>query len=108
VHSSGAALFHPPAAVLQPTPAPPPSPCPSPPSTLTLHPPHLHLPTPPPTPPTPHHPSYFAICAVIRNQRGPDLREWVEYHAYIGARKIYVYDNNSTVPGGCGRVEMYI
>jgi hypothetical protein len=40
---------------------------------------------------------YVALCAVVKDQ-ARDLREWVEYHRYIGVRKIYVYDNNSTVP----------
>jgi hypothetical protein len=40
---------------------------------------------------------YVAICAVVKDQ-ARDLREWVEYHRYVGVRKIYVYDNNSTVP----------
>jgi len=39
---------------------------------------------------------YFAICAIVKNQYA-DIREWVEYHRYIGAKKIYLYDNNSTV-----------
>ena len=41
--------------------------------------------------------SYFAICAIIKNQHGAHLREWIEYHRFIGTRKIYIYDNNSTV-----------
>ncbi|GBG00103.1 hypothetical protein Rsub_12844 [Raphidocelis subcapitata] len=41
---------------------------------------------------------YFAVCSVIKNQNGADLREWIEYHRYIGTRKIYIYDNNSTEP----------
>jgi hypothetical protein len=39
---------------------------------------------------------YVAICAIVKNQ-AQDLREWIEYHQYIGTKKIYVYDNNSTV-----------
>ncbi|KAI8476984.1 MAG: glycosyltransferase family 92-domain-containing protein, partial [Monoraphidium minutum] len=41
---------------------------------------------------------YFAICAIIKNQHSTHLREWIEYHRFIGARKIYIYDNNSTEP----------
>jgi hypothetical protein len=39
---------------------------------------------------------YVGICAIVKNQY-QDLREWIEYHQYIGVQKIYVYDNNSTV-----------
>ncbi|WIA32746.1 hypothetical protein OEZ86_005931 [Tetradesmus obliquus] len=40
---------------------------------------------------------YVAICAIVKNQH-QDLREWLEYHKWIGVGKVYVYDNNSTVP----------
>lgn len=39
---------------------------------------------------------YVAVCAIVRDQ-GPDLREWIEYHAWLGVAKFYIYDNNSTV-----------
>lgn len=38
-----------------------------------------------------------AICAVVKDQHR-DIREWIEYHRWIGVSKIYLYDNNSTVP----------
>lgn len=44
-----------------------------------------------------HYPEgYVAICAIVKNQH-KDLREWIEYHKWIGVSKIYIYDNNSTV-----------
>jgi hypothetical protein len=39
---------------------------------------------------------YIALCAIVKNQH-KDLKEWLEYHKWIGVKKIYVYDNNSTV-----------
>jgi hypothetical protein len=35
--------------------------------------------------------SYFAICAVAKNE--PDIHEWVEYHHKMGVGKFYIYDN---------------
>jgi hypothetical protein len=32
----------------------------------------------------------------VKNQHA-DLREWLEYHKWLGVGKVYVYDNNSTV-----------
>jgi hypothetical protein len=43
---------------------------------------------------------YVAICAIVKNQH-QDLREWLEYHKWLGVGKVYVYDNNSTVRGEC-------
>ncbi|KAF6251769.1 glycosyltransferase family 92-domain-containing protein [Scenedesmus sp. NREL 46B-D3] len=40
---------------------------------------------------------FVAICAIVKNQH-QDLREWLEYHKWLGVSKVYVYDNNSTVP----------
>lgn len=39
---------------------------------------------------------YVAICAIVKNQHR-DIREWLEYHRWLGVGKVYVYDNNSTV-----------
>eukprot|EP00879_Flechtneria_rotunda_P020868 GHRR01021971.1.p1 GENE.GHRR01021971.1~~GHRR01021971.1.p1 ORF type:complete len:333 (+),score=130.06 GHRR01021971.1:191-1189(+) len=39
---------------------------------------------------------YVAICAIVKDQH-QDLREWLEYYKYIGIKKVYIYDNNSTV-----------
>eukprot|EP00878_Enallax_costatus_P009477 GHUV01009903.1.p1 GENE.GHUV01009903.1~~GHUV01009903.1.p1 ORF type:complete len:229 (+),score=47.74 GHUV01009903.1:362-1048(+) len=41
---------------------------------------------------------YVAICAIVKNQH-KDLREWIEYHRWLGVARIYIYDNNSTVSG---------
>lgn len=41
---------------------------------------------------------YVAICAIVKDQ-GRDVREWLEYHRWLGVGKVYVYDNNSTVRG---------
>ena len=41
---------------------------------------------------------YMAICAIVKNQ-ARDIREWLEYHRWLGVGKVYVYDNNSTVRG---------
>jgi len=43
---------------------------------------------------------YMAICAIVKNQHR-DIREWLEYHRWLGIKKIYVYDNNSTVRECC-------
>lgn len=40
---------------------------------------------------------YVAICAVAKDQH-EDIREWIEYHKWLGFQKIYLYDNNSTSP----------
>lgn len=40
---------------------------------------------------------YVAICSVAKDQHR-DIREWVEYHQWIGVKKIYIYDNNSSTP----------
>jgi hypothetical protein len=44
---------------------------------------------------------YAAICAIVKNQHR-DIREWLEYHRWLGVSKVYVYDNNSTVRGAAG------
>ena len=41
--------------------------------------------------------AYLAICLGVKDQN-EDLREWIEYHRYIGVGKFYVFDDNSTVP----------
>ncbi len=37
----------------------------------------------------------YAICAIFKNE-ALYLKEWVEYHKFIGIDKIYLYNNNST------------
>jgi hypothetical protein len=37
--------------------------------------------------------SYFAICAVIKNE--PDIREWVSYHYKMGCGKFFLRDNGN-------------
>ena len=37
----------------------------------------------------------FAICAIFKNE-ALYLKEWIEYHKFIGVDKIYLYNNNST------------
>jgi len=44
---------------------------------------------------------YSALCACVRDQRR-DLRYWVEYHAWLGVDKFYVFDHNSTRPLAAG------
>jgi hypothetical protein len=39
---------------------------------------------------------YMAICAIVKNQH-KDIGEWLEYHRWLGVKKVYIYDNNSTV-----------
>jgi hypothetical protein len=39
---------------------------------------------------------YMAICAIVKNQH-KDIQEWLEYHRWLGVKKVYIYDNNSTV-----------
>lgn len=44
---------------------------------------------------------YAALCACVRDQRR-DLRYWIEYHAWLGVDKFYVFDHNSTRPLASG------
>jgi hypothetical protein len=37
--------------------------------------------------------SYFAICAIVKNE--PDIREWVTYHYRMGCGKFYIRDNGN-------------
>lgn len=39
--------------------------------------------------------SDLTICAIFRNE-GQYLREWLSFHAFIGVKHFYLYDNNST------------
>eukprot|EP01039_Chlorochromonas_danica_P020899 gene20899-25628_t len=39
--------------------------------------------------------SYIAICAIIKDEREDDLREWVEYHYKMGIGKFYLHDNGN-------------
>jgi hypothetical protein len=52
---------------------------------------------------------YMAICAIVKNQVR-DIREWLEYHRWLGVGKVYVYDNNSTVrrSAGTGRLQQCV
>eukprot|EP01026_Neomeris_dumetosa_P030727 TRINITY_DN24517_c0_g1_i4.p1 TRINITY_DN24517_c0_g1~~TRINITY_DN24517_c0_g1_i4.p1 ORF type:complete len:451 (+),score=31.53 TRINITY_DN24517_c0_g1_i4:133-1485(+) len=43
------------------------------------------------------HLSYVAICAVAKDEHA-DIREWIQYHLFIGIGKIYLYDNGSKPP----------
>lgn len=38
--------------------------------------------------------SKFAICAIFKDE-GKYLKEWIEYHRFIGVDKFYLYNNNS-------------
>lgn len=37
----------------------------------------------------------FAICAIFKDE-ARYLKEWIEYHKFIGVDKFYLYNNNST------------
>jgi hypothetical protein len=39
--------------------------------------------------------SYFAVCAVVKDQPA-DLREWLYYHHWLGAKTIYLYVSSLT------------
>lgn len=39
--------------------------------------------------------SYIAICAIVKDEREDDLREWVEYHYKMGIGKFYLHDNGN-------------
>jgi hypothetical protein len=41
--------------------------------------------------------TYFAMCVVVKDQNH-DIREWIQYHHWLGAVKFYVYDHNSSTP----------
>ena len=38
---------------------------------------------------------YVAIAAILKNE-APYIKEWIEYHKYIGIERFYLYDNAST------------
>ena len=40
---------------------------------------------------------YLGLCGIAKNET-PFLREWVAYHYRIGFEKIYIYDNESSIP----------
>jgi hypothetical protein len=40
---------------------------------------------------------YLGLCAIAKDET-PFLREWLAYHHYIGFEKIYIYDNESSIP----------
>eukprot|EP00884_Botryococcus_braunii_P006926 jgi/Botrbrau1/16234/Bobra.0066s0020.1 len=40
---------------------------------------------------------YVALCLAFKDQHA-DLREWVEHHLALGVTKIYIMDNNSSMP----------
>lgn len=39
---------------------------------------------------------YVALCVIVKDQAA-DLREWLQYHRWIGISRVYLFDNNSTV-----------
>eukprot|EP01023_Acetabularia_acetabulum_P062065 TRINITY_DN7576_c0_g3_i1.p2 TRINITY_DN7576_c0_g3~~TRINITY_DN7576_c0_g3_i1.p2 ORF type:complete len:223 (+),score=23.41 TRINITY_DN7576_c0_g3_i1:223-891(+) len=41
--------------------------------------------------------TYIGLCLIAKNEN-KFLREWVDYHKYIGVGKFYIYDHNSTIP----------
>lgn len=43
------------------------------------------------------HPSYLAICLIVKNDV-EYLPEWIDYHHRMGVSKFYIFDHNSTVP----------
>ncbi len=40
---------------------------------------------------------YVAICLIVKNQH-KDIREWLQYHQWLGVGKVYMFDNNSSRP----------
>eukprot|EP01025_Chloroclados_australasicus_P040870 TRINITY_DN4297_c0_g4_i1.p2 TRINITY_DN4297_c0_g4~~TRINITY_DN4297_c0_g4_i1.p2 ORF type:complete len:378 (+),score=38.20 TRINITY_DN4297_c0_g4_i1:58-1134(+) len=44
-----------------------------------------------------HEKAYVAICLQIQNQHN-EIREWIEYHHYLGVEKFYLYDDMSEPP----------
>jgi hypothetical protein len=40
-------------------------------------------------------PRYFSIVAIVKNET-PYIAEWIEYHLLAGARRFFIYDNEST------------
>lgn len=45
----------------------------------------------------PMHHSYAALCSIFKNEHG-NIREWVQYHHWIGIGKFYIFDHGSTPP----------
>eukprot|EP01025_Chloroclados_australasicus_P054198 TRINITY_DN6420_c1_g1_i1.p4 TRINITY_DN6420_c1_g1~~TRINITY_DN6420_c1_g1_i1.p4 ORF type:complete len:298 (-),score=16.72 TRINITY_DN6420_c1_g1_i1:2481-3308(-) len=44
-----------------------------------------------------HDKAYVALCMIARNEH-KFIREWIQYHYFIGVQKFYIYDNLSTPP----------
>lgn len=41
--------------------------------------------------------AYVALCAIVRNENDY-IREWIDYHHFIGVDKFYVFDHMSSPP----------
>eukprot|EP00798_Chlamydomonas_sp_ICE-L_P020461 gene20461-27250_t len=41
--------------------------------------------------------AYVAACAIFKNENG-NVREWVDYHSWLGIGKLYIFDHGSTPP----------
>lgn len=41
--------------------------------------------------------AYVAVCAVMRNEQ-LNVGEWVQYHAWLGVEKFYIFDHGSKPP----------
>eukprot|EP01025_Chloroclados_australasicus_P062856 TRINITY_DN8273_c0_g1_i4.p1 TRINITY_DN8273_c0_g1~~TRINITY_DN8273_c0_g1_i4.p1 ORF type:complete len:359 (-),score=10.44 TRINITY_DN8273_c0_g1_i4:359-1435(-) len=44
-----------------------------------------------------HDHAYVALCLIAKDEN-KFIREWIQYHKYIGVGKIYVFDHNSQTP----------
>lgn len=40
----------------------------------------------------------LALCSIVKDEWAENLNEWLDYHAAMGVSKIYLMDNNSSVP----------
>ena len=50
---------------------------------------------------------YLAICLVVKHQN-EDLREWVDYHVFMGVSKFYVFDDGGETDSAAGVLQDYI
>jgi hypothetical protein len=49
-------------------------------------------------------PNSLAMCTMIRNEAPADVLEWVRYHLWLGANKIFIRENSAEVPRGIKEV----
>lgn len=41
---------------------------------------------------------FLSVCAILRDEPEPYVREWVDYYTRLGVERFFLYDNGSRVP----------